>query len=107
MLWQPSKELKRQCLASTVKHGGGSVMVQGHMSRAGMGKLKRLEGKVDTKTYYRILCHQMGPTMNFYSVWLSFIFMQDHASVHTAKNSCCKYSNSLRETDKELLDQIA
>ena len=44
---RPGEEFQRQCLKPTVKHGGGSIMVWGCVSGAGMGKLKRLEGKVD------------------------------------------------------------
>ena len=62
-------------------------MVWGCVSGAGMGKLKRLEGKVDAEVYYRILRHQMGPTMKLQGGRQSFVFMQDNASVHTAKKN--------------------
>ena len=81
----PGEEFQRQCLKPTVKHGGGSIMVWGCVSGAGMGKLKRLEGKVDAEVYYRILRHQMGPTMKLQGGRQSFVFMHDNASVHTAK----------------------
>ena len=73
-------EFQRQCLKPTVKHGGGSIMVWGCVSGAGMGKLKRLEEKVDAEVYYRILRHQMGPTMKLQGGRQSFVFMQDNAS---------------------------
>ncbi len=34
--WQPGEEYKNKCVLSTVKHGGGSVMVWGVMSAADM-----------------------------------------------------------------------
>ena len=51
----------------------------------GMGKLKRIEGKVDAEVYYPILRHKMGPTMTCQGGRKSFIFMQDNVPVHTAK----------------------
>ena len=58
---------------------GGSIMVWGCVSGAGMGKLKRLERKVGAEVYYRILRHQMGPTMKLQGGRQSFVFMQDNA----------------------------
>ena len=84
---QPGEEFQHQCLKPTIKHGGESIMVWGCVSGAGMGKLKRLDGKVDAEVYYRILRHQMGPTMKLQGGRHSFVFMQDNASVHTAKKN--------------------
>ena len=84
---RPAEEFQRQCLKPTVKHGGGSIMVCGCVSGTGMGKLKRLEGKVDAEVYYRILRHQVGPTMKLQGGRQSFVSMQDNASVHAAKKN--------------------
>ena len=84
---RPGEEFQRQCLKPTIKHGEGSIMVWGCVSGADMGKLKSLEGKVDVEYYYRILGHQMGPTIKLQGGWQFFIFMQDNASVHTAKKN--------------------
>ena len=79
---QPGEEFQHQCLKPTVKHGGGSIMIWGCVSGAGMGKLKRLEGKVNAQADYRILRHQMGSNMKLQGGRHLFIFMQDNASVH-------------------------
>lgn len=84
---RPGEEFERECLKPTVKHGGGKVMIWGCVSGAGMGKLKRIEGKVDADVYYRILRHQMAPTMKRQGGRESLIFMQDNAPVHKAKKS--------------------
>ena len=61
-------------------------MVWGCVSGAGgMEKLKRIEAKVDAEVYYRILRHQMAPTMTRQGGRKSFIFMQENATVLTAK----------------------
>ena len=95
-----SDESQCQCLKPTVKHGGGSIMVWGCVSGAGMGKLKRLEGKVDAEVYYRILRHQMEPTMKLQVGRQSFVYMQDNAYVHTAK----KNLQFLERNNYDLLD---
>ena len=38
------------CILPTVKHGGGSVIVWGYFSYAGVGKLVRIEGIMKKKT---------------------------------------------------------
>ena len=92
------EEFQWQCLKPTDKHGGGSIMVRGLVSGTSMGKLKRLEGKVDTEAYYCILRHQMEfhhyETLRWPAVFhfyarqcICFIFMQDNAFVHTAKTN--------------------
>ena len=100
---RPGEEFHRQCLKPTVKRSGGSIMVWGCVSGAGMGKLKRLQGKLDTEAYYRILRHQMGPSMKLQGGRESFIFMQDNAHVHTAK----KNLQFLERNNYNLLDHPA
>ena len=70
---RPGEEFQPQCLKPTAKDGGGSIMVWGCVSGTGMSRLKRLEGKVDAEVYYRILCHQMGPTMKLQGGRQSFV----------------------------------
>ena len=98
---RPGEEFRRECLKPTVKHEGGKIMVWGCVSGAsGMGKLKRIEGKVDAEVYYRILRHQMAPTMTRQGGRKSFIFMQDNAPVHTAK----KIHDFLERNGYDVLD---
>ena len=79
---KPGEEFQRQCLKLTVKHGGESIMVWGCVSGAGMGKRKRLEGKVNAEDNYRILRHQMGPTVKLQGGWHLSNF--NNASVHNS-----------------------
>ncbi len=44
---EPGEEYKDKCVLSTVKHGGGSVMVWGCMSAARTGELQFIEGTIN------------------------------------------------------------
>ena len=90
-------------------------MVWGCVSGAGgMGKFKRIEGKVDAEDYCRILRHQTAPTMIRQGVRQSFIFVQDNAPVHTAKkihdflewNGCDVLDNPTQSLDLNPLENI-
>ncbi len=48
---QPGEEYKDKCVLPTVKHGGGSVMVWGCMSAAGIGELQFIEGTMNANMY--------------------------------------------------------
>ena len=50
-----------------------------------MGKLKKMEGNVNADVYYRILRHQMAPSMKYHGSTEFHIFMQDNAPVRKAK----------------------
>ena len=54
--WRRQGErLSPKCVKKTVKFGGGSVMVWGIMSAAGVGPLVRIQGTVNADVYKRIL----------------------------------------------------
>ena len=52
---EPGEEYNDKCVLSTVKHGGGSVMVWGRMSAAGTGELQIIEGTMNANMYCDIL----------------------------------------------------
>ena len=81
---KPGEKFLRQCLAPTVKFGGGKVMVWGSMAQSGVGSLRIMEGSVTSASYVRLLstCLQRdGESL----VGDNFIFQQDNAPAHTAK----------------------
>ena len=80
---------KPQCLAPTVKHGGGSVMIWGCFSTAGTRQIHLCEGRMNQVTYKEVLeqhllpsARKLYPNCNS-SNW---IFQQDNAACHTAKS---------------------
>ncbi len=60
---QPGEEYKDKCVVSTVKHGGGSVMVWGCMSAAGTGELQFIEGTMNANIYCDILKQSKIPSL--------------------------------------------
>jgi Transposase and inactivated derivatives len=82
------EEFDEKCVEKTVKHGGGGIMVWGCFHGAGVGVLKRVEGKIDSEAYRQILIHQAMPELKELIAQEPehvVIFQHDNAPVHTAK----------------------
>ncbi len=63
-VWQqPGEEYNDKCVLPTVKHGGGSVMVWGCMSAAGIGEQQFIEGTMNANMYSNILKQSMIPSL--------------------------------------------
>ncbi|KAI2654202.1 Transposable element Tc1 transposase [Labeo rohita] len=77
------------CLKSSVKFPQ-SVMVWGAMSSAGVGPMSFLKTKVTAPVYQEILEHFMLPSTDQIFKDADFIFQQDVAPAHTAKNTKTK-----------------
>ncbi len=60
---QPGEEYNDKCVLPTVKHGGGSVMVYGCMSSAGIGELQFIAGTMNANMYCEILKQSMIPSL--------------------------------------------
>lgn len=68
----------------TVKHGGGSVMIWGCFSRAGVGPLVKIEGKMDRFMYRDILQNTMLPFAEE-EMPLIWRFQQDNDPKHASR----------------------
>ncbi len=49
------RNTKKKCMVPTVKHGGGSVLMWGCMSAAGVGELHAIDGIMNLQMYCSIL----------------------------------------------------
>lgn len=87
-VWRKANtEVDPKNLTPTVKHGGGSVLVWGAMSAAGVSNLCFIEGIMDHKMYINILKTNLAPSATKMGLDNNFIFMQDNDPKHTAHNT--------------------
>ena len=70
---------------STMKHGGGNIMLWGFFSSAGTGKLVRIEGMMDGAKYSEILEGNLFQSSRGSRLGWRFTFQQDNDTKHTAK----------------------
>lgn len=85
----PSEKMHPDAITPTVKHAGGSVMVWGCFSYAGVGDLHRIKGTLDQKGYHSILkMHAIPSGMRL--IGRGFLFQQDNDPKHTSK-LCATY----------------
>lgn len=69
-----------------VKHGGGNIMVWGCITSRGVGRLYRIDGKMDANMYTQILRHSLLQTYRDYRIpKRSTYFAQDNDPKHTSR----------------------
>ena len=73
-----------ECLVPTIKHGGGSGMVWGCFSSAGVGDLVKIEGIMKKEQYKTILENNAIPS-GLRTIGRGFVFMQDNDPKHISK----------------------
>ncbi len=78
-----SEEYKEKCMVPTVKHGGGSVLMWGCMSAAGVGELHFIDGIVNSQMYCSILKEKMLPSLR--ALGRRALFQHDNDPKHTSK----------------------
>ena len=83
-MWWEKEQYSPQCTKSSVKVGGGSVMVFGMISVACTGTLLRLHGKINATVYKEIL-KKLVPILRT-AINQPAVFMQDNAPCHIAKS---------------------
>ena len=85
-----------QCETSTVKHGGGSVMVWGCFAGSRVGDLYRVRGTLNQNGYHSILQRHAIPS-GMRLVGQGFILQQDNDPKH--KSKLCQ--NYLRKKEQD------
>ncbi len=77
------EEYKEKCMVPTVKHGGGSVLMWGCMSAAGVGELHFIDGIMNSQMYCSILKEKMLPSLR--ALGRRALFQHDNDAKHTSK----------------------
>ncbi|GFX08436.1 transposable element Tcb1 transposase [Trichonephila clavipes] len=93
-------------LRSTVKHGGGSVMVWGCMASNGVGNLVFIDGIMDPKLYIDILNNNLKESAKELGLDGNFIFQQDNDSKHTADTLCCPEAGGPTNLEQPTLNHV-
>uniref|UniRef100_A0A3P8U5L8 Transposase Tc1-like domain-containing protein n=1 Tax=Amphiprion percula TaxID=161767 RepID=A0A3P8U5L8_AMPPE len=80
LVWRkPGETYKPDCLASTVKHGGGSVTIWGCFSLGGTGQMQLCEGRMNQVMYRVTLENCFLPSAGkLFPAWNDWIFQQDN-----------------------------
>lgn len=79
------EELKLKNTTPTVKHGGGSVMVWGCMSGAGVGNLQFIDVNMDRFVYLQILKDNLADSARKLGLSENWYFQQDNDPKHTSE----------------------
>ena len=69
---------------STVKFGGGSIMIWGCFSEKVVGKISVIDGKINAQKYKKILQENLMSLLSFEQ---RYIFQQDNDPKYTAKST--------------------
>ena len=77
------EDYKEECIAPTVKHGGGHINVWGCFTIHGVGDLHRIFGIMNGPMYREILKHHMTPHLT--KLPKGYIFQHDNDPKHTSK----------------------
>jgi hypothetical protein len=87
--WRRPSEAFDPCFTKKhIKHGVGNIMVWGCITSKGMGRLVRIDGKMDGPAYVRILKEGLLGTLKDYGMKCTgkygYIFQQDNDPKHTS-----------------------
>ena len=86
-VWRtPGTRFNIQNMVPSIKHGGGGVMMWGCFLGKGIGPLVKVDGKMNHRDYIQILETHLLPFINNNHNGRGYLFQDDNAPVHTAKN---------------------
>lgn len=81
------KRLKKN-VCHSVKHGGGSIMIWGCFSYAGLGNLIPIEGIIRADDYIQIVNENLEESAERMGLRITFYFQQNNDPKHTTKKNC-------------------
>lgn len=85
-VWRKAnKELEKENIITTVKHGGGGVMVWGSMAASGVGELVFIEKNMNASMYLNILRHDLLRSVRSLHLAKDWILLQDNDPKHKSK----------------------
>ena len=79
------EEYKEKCMVPIVKHGGGSILLWGCTSAAGVGELRFIDGIMNSQMYCSLLKEKMLPSLRAHGRHV--LFQHDNDPKHTSKAS--------------------
>ena len=91
------KEYHPDCVVSTVKHGGGSIMIWGFMAADGISEMFLCKGCMNSQKYINVLETVMMPLLMriFGDTNVCGVnFQQDNASCHKSAIKMCWFKDS-------------
>ncbi len=74
-------------IISTVKHGGGCVMVWGCFAASGPGRLAIIDGIMNSALYQKILKENVWPSVCDLKLKRTWVMQQDNDPKHTSKST--------------------
>uniref|UniRef100_A0A8C5MIC2 Transposase n=1 Tax=Leptobrachium leishanense TaxID=445787 RepID=A0A8C5MIC2_9ANUR len=82
-----NKAYEEKNTLSTVKHGGGSIMLWGCFASAGTGKHQRVQGTMNSLQYQEILDDNVMQSVTNLRLGRHWTFQQDNDPKHTSKST--------------------
>ncbi|CAK9814099.1 Transposable element Tcb2 transposase [Anthophora plagiata] len=87
-VWRkPNTELQQRNIHTTVKHGGGNVMLWGCMGYYGVGNIAFIEESMNAEKYIDILRNNLPESTKKLRLNRTYYFQQDNDPQHTAKKT--------------------
>jgi transposase len=81
-----STQITDRDVQGTVKFGGGSIMIWGCMMACGVGHACRIDGRMDSELYVKILAGEMLQSLDFHDKSKAeIVFMQDNDPKHKSR----------------------
>lgn len=85
VLRKANEELNPKNLNSTIKHGGGSLMLWGCISAGGVGNMTFINGIMNKEMYLEILKQNLKQSAEKLGIEKTFKYYQDNDPKHTAE----------------------